>query len=51
MFGNVKQVSLAVIGSIILTATSVGAAVGPIPAPRTASPSLAVTLVSGQSVI
>jgi hypothetical protein len=51
MFGNWKQVSLAVIGSVVLTATSVGAAIGPIPVARTTSPALAVTLVSGQAVI
>ena len=51
MYGNWKQVSLAVIGSIVLTATSVSAAVGPIPIARTTSPTLAVTLVSGQAVI
>jgi hypothetical protein len=51
MFGNWKQVSLAVVGSILLTATSVGAAIGPVSVAHTSSPSLAVTLVSGQAVI
>jgi uncharacterized membrane protein len=51
MFGNWKQVSLAVVGSVLLTAASVGAAIGPVSVPTTASPSLAVTLVSGQAVI
>jgi len=51
MYGNWKQVSIAVIGSLLLTATSVGAAVGPIRMVDTASPSLAVKLVSGQAVI
>jgi len=51
MYGNWKQVSLAVVGSIVLTATSVGAAVGPIHTIGSASPSLAVKLVSGQAVI
>ena len=51
MGGNWKQVGLAVMGSIVLTATSVGAAVGPIPASSTASAGLAVKLVSGQAVV
>jgi hypothetical protein len=51
MFGNWKQVSLAMVGSILLTATSVGAAIGPASVSPTASPSLAVKLVSGQAVI
>ena len=51
MFGNWKQVSLAVVGSVILTATAVGAAIGPAVGGTTASPSLAVKLVSGQAVI
>jgi hypothetical protein len=51
MFGSWKQVSMAVIGSIVLTATSVGAAIGPVTVAHTSSPSLAVTLVSGQAVI
>ena len=51
MHGNFKQVSLAVIGSIVLTATSVGAAIGPIQVAKTSSPTLAVKLVSGQAVI
>jgi hypothetical protein len=51
MYGKVKQVSLAAIGSVVLTATSVGAAVGPVPLAKSASPALAVKLVSGQAVI
>jgi hypothetical protein len=51
MYGNWKQVSLAVVGSILLTATSVGAAIGPFPAATTSSAGLAVKLVSGQAAI
>ncbi|MDB5669229.1 MAG: hypothetical protein JWO25_188 [Alphaproteobacteria bacterium] len=51
MFGNWKQISLAVVGSILLTTTSVGAAVGPFPSATTTSAGLAVKLVSGQAVI
>jgi hypothetical protein len=51
MYGNWKQVSLAILGSIVLTVTSVAAAVGPGTASTTTSAGLAVTLVSGQAVI
>jgi len=47
--GNFNQSVLAAIGAIILTATSVGAAVGPARAIETAPSGLAATQVSGQA--
>ena len=46
--GNISQSLLAAVGAIILTATSVGAAVGPARAVETA-PALAAAQVSGQA--
>jgi hypothetical protein len=45
---NINQTLLSVIGAIVLTATSVGAAVGPARAVETA-PALAAAQVSGQA--
>jgi hypothetical protein len=47
---NLNQSVLAAIGAIVLTATSVGAAVGPARAVETAPTGLADAPVSGQAV-
>jgi hypothetical protein len=47
--GNINQSLLAAVGAIILTATSVGAAVGPARAVETAPAGLVAAPVSGQA--
>ncbi|HEY5723580.1 MAG TPA: hypothetical protein VIT45_14805 [Allosphingosinicella sp.] len=49
MSSNLNQTVLAIVGTIVLTATSVGAAVGPARAVETAPTALAATQVSGQA--
>lgn len=49
MSNNLNQTVLAIIGTIVLTATSVGAAVGPARSVETAPTALAAIQVSGQA--
>ena len=49
MSNKLNQTVLAIVGTIVLTATSVGAAVGPARAVETAPAALAAAQVSGQA--
>lgn len=49
MSSNIHQTVLAVVGAVILTATSVGAAVGPARAIETAPSALVAAPLSGQA--
>jgi hypothetical protein len=49
MVDGIKRSALGMVGSILLTAISVGAAVGPAHAVERAAPALAAAQVSGQA--